>query len=195
MRNLRQQVNALVLSEALQNFKIKEVTARYSGSGDSGSIDEIRYYGLDDTALDLGVSDSPVAVPYSETLCRYLEIYESYWSEEQKKKAIPADFYKVIQTAKDSANVNETRNAFAAISRLVKENKHETTLTDLIHEILYEELAYRVGGWENNEGGDGEFSITLQEDEDKCLALTIDLEHTQYFTESETSSFSHSFDL
>ena len=54
---------------------------------------------------------------------------------------------------------------------------------DLVEELCYSYLERRHGGWENEGGAEGEFSIVYNSAIDM---VTINLNHTEFYTESHT---------
>ena len=59
-------------------------------------------------------------------------------------------------------------------------NETEQVIEDGIERLCYEMLSHYHGGWENNDGGSGEFLIDVAEG-------SISWTHNEYYTESNTS--------
>ena len=57
-------------------------------------------------------------------------------------------------------------------------------LRDAIDELCFDYLSQEHGGWENNDGGEGEFTFRVEDS-------SIDLDFVQFYTESTTHS--HTF--
>jgi len=58
-----------------------------------------------------------------------------------------------------------------------------TPLNEALQDFTYQCLEQRCPGWENNDGGSGEFTINVADD-------TCTLSHTTYFTESSSYEYS-----
>ena len=56
--------------------------------------------------------------------------------------------------------------------------RHSDTIERAVEDIFYSALGSSYGGWENNDGADGEIVWNLQTD-------TITISHMAYYTESE----------
>jgi hypothetical protein len=60
----------------------------------------------------------------------------------------------------------------------------QTSLRDAIEELCFDFLSQEHGGWENNDGGSGDFTFHVED-------RRIELDFTQYFTDSHQHS--HTF--
>lgn len=60
----------------------------------------------------------------------------------------------------------------------------QTTLKEAIEQLCFDYLAQEHGGWENNDGGSGEFTFWVEDSR-------IELDFNQFFTDS--TCFNHTF--
>ena len=60
----------------------------------------------------------------------------------------------------------------------------KTSLRDAIEEICFDYLSQQHGGWENNDGGKGDFTFHVEDER-------IELDFNQFFTDS--TNYSHTF--
>jgi hypothetical protein len=130
------QHNKGVLLAALRSLDLSQATMTYSGSGDSGQVDEI------------GVAP---------------------WSEDVLKSFVTMRY---------------ELSAF-----LPDEKRWETRLTDkkvTLREALRDfadaVIYLHAAGFENNDGGSGELTLTVEDD-------SYHLDHTTYYTESASEEF------
>ena len=64
-----------------------------------------------------------------------------------------------------------------------KVETRETSLEDAIETLCYDFLEYEHGGWENNDGAYGEFTLNVQE---RTITLEFNGRFTDVFTTSHT---------
>jgi hypothetical protein len=91
--------------------------------------------------------------------------------------------------AGDSGQINDiTAKAGEAEATLpdveIQFDNRQVSLSDAIEHLCFDYLSQEHGGWENNDGGQGEFTFDVGE-------RTIELDFDQFYTDS--AHYSHTF--
>jgi hypothetical protein len=132
------------ISSYLKRLRITKLKVTYSGSGDSGALDEVIV--LDKNGGEKGTLEDYKNVSTSKI--RGL-----------KKSKHPWAVYLGQNTPEE------------------KEEENELGLKDAVEELFYMILEHRYGGWEINDGSNGEFNWDIESEK-------INWTHTSYYTES-----------
>jgi hypothetical protein len=90
----------------------------------------------------------------------------------------------IAETANGRATLPETQVEMLHASWGGKMTSAEMQLRDAIDELCFDYLSQEHGGWENNDGGEGEFTFRVEDS-------SIDLDFVQFYTES--TAHSHTF--
>ena len=88
------------------------------------------------------------------------------------------------QTANGSVPLPDTQVEMQHASWGGKTTNRTMQLRDAIDELCFDCLSQEHGGWENNDGGEGEFTFRVEDS-------SLDLDFVQFYTESTTHS--HTF--
>lgn len=126
--------------DALRDCGVVQVRVTYSGSGDSGQIDDVEFFDADGRHQKTAESRT---VEVTENVSEPPEDGENHWREFQRVRAV--------------------------------------SLTSVVEDFAYDALESHHGGWEINEGSQGEVVFLVKEGK-------IFLNHQQNIMSTEDSS-------
>lgn len=202
--NIIYKLDMIAVGEAFNNIGIMRAEATYSGSGDSGCIDDIKFINKKHETIPEVITKIQVKLPYSEEILNAItNIYRSSYrsavfagDDPGVNKNELSDFEEQVQKALDPAYKGD----FEPLFNLDAYSKREVPLPDLITNLCYAELESRVGGWENNEGGEGTFNIYFESNSKSNKdgdfgTLYIELIHKQFYTDFELSQYDSEFEI
>lgn len=146
--------------KSLQSEAIDRIRVEFSGGGDSGQIDSVQYY----------TGDQNVTGKYRDT-----------WTyKDGKRVTTPAE--KTLPTIKDWSREYgwlEDEDRYGYTTKLV-----EFSVDGVIENHVYRELDGSGVDWYNNEGGQGGYSFSYDEEEDKwTYEFYIDVNYIECVTE------------
>lgn len=144
------EANKKLMFEVLKDLGVAGVEVEYDGCGDSGQINTVTYLNRKDEEI-------------KEVKLRRLDA------------PVKLADYKV-------PGVLVYESTIIKNDQWVKQYKKSdaTTLDGLVEDICWQLLSSQHGGWENNDGGEGKFTINVKNKK-------IHLEHSNFYTESDTS--------
>lgn len=146
--------------EILKAESIDRIEVGFSGGGDSGQLDSVRYY----------VQDQDV----TKTYC------DSWTYKDGKKVTTPAE--KTLPTIKDWSREYgyiEEEDRYGYTPKLV-----EFSVGGIVENHVYAELESSGVDWYNNEGGQGTYEFSYDDDDNKwTYEFVIDVNYVEAVTE------------